>query len=233
MEKTSSPYTTEWANESNVPEILSFLRENFDKEENILKCMKKYNETGEDEESMWKDHEQIINVLNADTPCLIVQDASTKKIIGAGLMIVNRNLKIDGAAKEESVFDANPPKTDLMKKYFRYMSDIIDKACLLERFPEAKVSVELYAVAVDKNFRRKGLGMTIVAEVISFVKDTVQDVGFIYGLCTSVYSRKVFEKLGFECALEVDLLEHKDELGRFIFQDMPPHNNVCVLTMRV
>nr|XP_031830342.1 uncharacterized protein LOC116426033 [Nomia melanderi] len=233
MESIPSPYTTEWSNESHVPEILSFLRENFDKEENILRCMKKHDVTGEDEELMWKDHEQIINVLIAETPCLIVLDVSTKKIIGAGVMIVDRNPKIDETANEGSVFDKNPPKTKLMKTYFSYMSQIIDKACLFDRFSEAKVGVELYAVAVHKNFRRKGLGTTIIAEAISFVKDIVEDVGFIFGLCTSMYSRKAFEKLGFECALEEDMLEYKDELGRFILRDTSPHNIASVLTLKV
>lgn len=228
-------YNIEWATDSHLLEILSFLHENFDKEETMLKSLRDNNcLTAEDEELMRIDHERLIRAIFAFSPCLIAVDKSSKKIIGVNLMIVSRNSKFDDKADGVSAaFTNNPPTTRLMKEYFNYLSEISDKAELYDKFPNAKAAVEFYAVAVDKNYRKQGLSKALMAEGISFAKHSVQDAGFIFGVYTSLYSKKSAEALGLKSIMDIDLLTYRDAEGRPIFQDTPPHNVVSAMVLQL
>ncbi|XP_034190599.2 arylalkylamine N-acetyltransferase 1 [Osmia lignaria lignaria] len=235
MELSNDLCNFKWATSSHLPEILSFLYENFDKEETMLTSLRDNNTlTAEDEKSMRMDHERLIRAIFAFSPCLIAVEKSLKKIIGVNLMIVSRNSKFDDKADGVSAaFANNPPTTKLMKQYFNYLSVISEKADLFDKFPNARVAVEFYAVAIDKNYRRRGLSKALMAAGISFAKDTVQDAGFIFGVYTSLYSKKAAETLGLKSVMDVDLLTYKDADGQPIFQDTPPHNIVSVMVLQL
>lgn len=229
--ESNTPYTIEWADASNLNEVLPFLRENFDREEIVLQSMKR-NDRSEDEEAMWNDHEKIIKAIFSSSPCLIVKDKSSKKIIAVNQLIVSKNPKFDNTGDGvTAVFVNNPPKTRLMKKYINYLSGIVEAANTYGRYPDAKAAVEFYAVAVDKDHRKKGLASILMAEGISFARSI--GAGFIFGLFTSVYSSKAAEKLGLRSVTQVDLLMEKDEKGNPVFQDTPPHNIVSVLVLEL
>nr|XP_033327518.1 uncharacterized protein LOC117221046 [Megalopta genalis] len=227
-----SSYIVEWANESNLQEVLSFLHENFDKEEVVLTSMRNDDPT-ENEESMWTDHEKIIKAIFTSSPCLIVKHELTKRIIAVNQMIVSRNPRFDTTGDGvTAVFVNNPPKTKLMERYFNYLSGIANKANLYQKFPDAKAAVEFYAVVVDKEHRGKGLAKTLIKEGISFATN-LEDVGFIFGIFTSTFSSKAAKQLGFWSVMQVDLLKETNETGRLIFQDTPPHNIISVLVLSV
>ncbi|XP_078042749.1 uncharacterized protein LOC144473064 [Augochlora pura] len=229
---SKSLYVIEWAKESNLQEVLSFLHENFDKEEVVLKSMRNY-DPFENEEAMWIDHEKIIKAIFTSSPCMIVKHESTGRIIAVNQMIVSKNPRFDTTGDGvTAVFVNNPPKTKLMERYFNYLSGIAEKANLYEKFPDAKAAVEFYAVVVDKEHRGKGLAKMLIKEGISFATN-LDDVGFIFGIFTSSFSSKAAEQLGFWSVMQVDLLKETDEKGRLIFQDTPPHNIVSVLVLDI
>ncbi|XP_076625306.1 uncharacterized protein LOC143343866 [Colletes latitarsis] len=235
MESNDDFYTIEWAKESHLPEVISFLHENFDKEETMVKSLRDNNLlTREEIESMWIDHERLIRAIFSFSPCLIALEKTTEKIIGVNLMIVSRNSTFDNNVDGVSAaFAANPPVTKLMKQYFDYLSEISETADLYGKFPNSKAAVEFYAVAVDKNYRRKGLSKALMTKGISFAKHNLKDVGFVFGVYTSVYSKKSAEKLGLKSVMDVDLLIYKDPEGQAIFQDTPPHNIVSVMVLQI
>ncbi|XP_076168536.1 uncharacterized protein LOC143147296 [Ptiloglossa arizonensis] len=235
MELNDDLYTIVWADQSNLSEILSFLHENFDKEETMLKSMRDNSSlTTEEVESMRIDHERLIRAIFEFSPCFVALEKSSGKIIGANLMIVSRNSKFDDRADGVSAaFANNPPTTRLMKRYFDYLSEISERADLYSKFPNSKAAVEFYAVAVDKNYRRMGISRSLMAKGISFAKNNLQDVGFVFGVYTSLYSRKSAEKLGLKSVMDVDLLTYRDPEGRAIFQDTPPHNIVSVMALEI
>ncbi|XP_076236798.1 arylalkylamine N-acetyltransferase 1 isoform X2 [Calliopsis andreniformis] len=199
MELNNELYTIEWAKQSHLSDLLSFFYENFDKEETMLKNLKSNcNSLTEEEEKLMRlDHERLIRAIFTFSPCLIILENSSNKIIGANLMIVK----------------------------------ISEKAHLFEKFPEAKAAVEFYAVAVDKNYRKIGLAKKLMAEGISFAQNVLRDIGFIFGVYTSMYSKMAAEKLGLKSIMDVDLLTYKDAEGRTIFENTPPHNIISVMVL--
>ncbi|XP_076236797.1 arylalkylamine N-acetyltransferase 1 isoform X1 [Calliopsis andreniformis] len=233
MELNNELYTIEWAKQSHLSDLLSFFYENFDKEETMLKNLKSNcNSLTEEEEKLMRlDHERLIRAIFTFSPCLIILENSSNKIIGANLMIVSKNPKFNTSDGVSAVFSNNPPRTKLMKQYFNYLSEISEKAHLFEKFPEAKAAVEFYAVAVDKNYRKIGLAKKLMAEGISFAQNVLRDIGFIFGVYTSMYSKMAAEKLGLKSIMDVDLLTYKDAEGRTIFENTPPHNIISVMVL--
>ncbi|XP_017877301.1 uncharacterized protein LOC108623355 [Ceratina calcarata] len=226
--------TFEWASDAHLSEIVAFLHENFDKEETMLKSLRDNNAlTPEQEESMRIDHERLIRAIFAFSPCVIAIEKSSNKIIGVNLMIVSKNPKFHGDADGVSAaFTNNPPTNELMKRYFDYLSEISERVDLYRKFPESRAAVEFYAVAVDKGYRGMGLATKLMDAGISFAK-TVQDAGFIFGVYTSLYSKRAAAKLGLKTIMDVDLLNYRDDEGSPIFQDTPPHNIVSVMALSI
>lgn len=235
MESPSDLYTLEWATKSHMPEILSFMYENFDKEEIMLKCLRDNNSVATDlENSMRLDHERLIRAIISFSPCVLAVEKSLKKIIGVNLMIISKNPKFNSnGGGVAAAFDNNPPSTEIMKRYFNYLAEISESADVYGKFPNAKKAVEFYAVATDKSYRRMGISNALMAAGISFARDTVQDVDLIFGVYTSLYSKKAAERLGLKSIMDVDLLTYKDSNGRLVFKDAPPHNIVSVMIMEV
>ena len=234
MASCTDSYSILWAEEAHLAEILSFLHENFDKEETMLKSLRDNSSLSKEEaESMRIDHERLIRAIFAFSPCLIAVENSSKRIIGVNLMIVSKSTKFENTDSVSAAFSKNPPTTRLMKQYFDYLSEIGEEADLYARFPDSKAAAEFYAVAVDRNYRRMGLARRLMDEGIAFVRNTLKDVGFIFGVYTSVYSKKAAEKLGLRSVMDVDLLKYKDAEGRAIFEDTPPHNIVSVMALHI
>ncbi|XP_076302693.1 uncharacterized protein LOC143221036 [Lasioglossum baleicum] len=234
MQQYNDLYVLELANETHLPEILLFLHENFDMEETMLKSLRENNQlTTEEKESMKIDHEKLIRAIFSFSPCIIAVEKSFKRIIGVNLMIVSKNPKYQyGADGVSAAFSNNPPTNRLMKQYFHYLSEISEKADLYEKFPSSKAAVEFYAIAVDKKYRKRGLSRKLMTAGISFARG-LQDVGFVFGVYTSLYSRKAAEKIGLKSIMDVDLLNYKDDNGRPIFQDTPPHNIISVMVLQI
>lgn len=228
-------YETRRARDTELPDILNLLRDNFDREERMIKSLRGRRAafTEQEEESMSLDLGRLITAITEATPAIVATDESGK-IVGANVMILSRrpdpaNEENDGVS---GMFTANAPRTPVIREYFRYLTEIGDNADLFGRFPRAEAALEFYAIAVDKGHRRKGLCRKLMDAGIAFAR-TDPAVGFVFGVYTSLYSKKAAEQLGLRSCMDVDLLEYRDSAGRPIFQDTPPHNVVSVMVLEL
>lgn len=231
----SGIYETRQAKASELPDILNLLRDNFDQEETMIKSLRSECPafTKQEEELMSLDLARLITAITGIMPAIVAVDEHGK-IVGVNVMILSQrpdasNGKSDGVS---GMFTANAPRTPLIQRYFRYLTEIGDNADLFNRFPRAKAALEFYAIAVDKDHRGKGLcRMLMNAGILSARSNP--DIGFAFGVYTSLYSKKAAEKLGLRSCMDVDLLEYKDSTGRPMFQDTPPHNVVSVMVLEL
>lgn len=237
MEKTyttSVPgYSIELARKDQFPEILNFLYEFFDKEETMFKSLCANTViTAEEIKLMAEDHERFQRAAFENSPCLIIVQQSLKKIVGVNLMIASKNPRLSDGSDNFIDFTKYPPRSKLVKEYYDYMSILNEQTDLYDRFPWAKGALEFYAVAIDANHRRMGLSIDIMKAGISLAK-TYADIGVVFGVYTSLYSKRSAEKIGMKSILDIDLLTYKNEKGERIFQDTPPHNIVSVMVLEI
>ncbi|XP_043668829.1 uncharacterized protein LOC122629465 [Vespula pensylvanica] len=235
--KTSAiGYYIKLARKDQANDIVRFLKEHFNNEETMFKSLVNSNVVINEEEAklITEDQEKFQKAIFDSSPCLLAFDEKTKKIVGINLMILSQNPRFVNYCKAgtNAVFHENIPKSKLIKDYYHYMSIITDKVDLYDRFPNAKAALEFYAIAVDKNHRKIGLSLDLTITGLSLVK-TYSNVGFIFGLYTSTYSKRSAEKIGMKSILDVDLLTYENEKGEPIFQDTPPHNIVSLMVLEL
>lgn len=236
--KTSaSGYYIKLAREDQANDIVHFLKEHFNDEETMFKSL--VNSSGivineEEAKLITEDQENFQKAILKSSPCLLAYDEKTMRIVGINLMILSHSSRLSGDTNEgggiSAIFNDNLPKSKLIKDYYHYMSTITNKIDLYDRFPNANEALEFYAVAVDKGHRRIGLSLDLMSTGLSLAK-TYKNVGFVFALCTSMYSKKSAEKIGMRSLVDVDLLTYFNEKGEPIFQDTPPHNIVSLMVL--
>ncbi|XP_035722276.1 uncharacterized protein LOC118441674 isoform X1 [Vespa mandarinia] len=235
--KTSAVgYYIKLARKNQSNDIVRFLKENFNNEETIFKSLINSGRVINEEEAklITEDQENFQKAIFESSPCLLAYNEKTKMIVGINLMILSKNSRFNNSnnAGTNAIFHDNIPKSKLIKDYYYYMSTITDKIDLYDRFPKAKEALEFYAVAVDKDHRKIGLSLDLTIAGLSLAK-TYSNVGFIFGLYTSTYSKRSAEKIGMKSLADVDLLTYVNEKGEPIFQDTPPHNIVSLMTLEL
>lgn len=225
-------YTIRAAAKQDIPTINSLLEENFHPEETILKCLLSNNRATVSEEHLKQideDQRTIIEAMITNFPCQVVIHEESKKIAGVNVMIASENPNLQIENRSVDVYEAHPPKCEILSDYFRYMNDMLDKAELFAKFPQAKMALEFYAVAVDKAHRRRGLSTFLMRQGIEYAEKNGVDV--VFGLFTSPFSKRAAEKVGLLNVVDLDLLDYRDSQGSQLFLDSAPHNIASVMAI--
>ncbi|XP_011501755.1 PREDICTED: uncharacterized protein LOC105365317 [Ceratosolen solmsi marchali] len=210
--------------------VNSLMEANFHPEETILKCLLSNNEqslTDNKLRQIDEDQRKIIEAMILNLPCQVAVDKCSEKIIGVNIMIASENPNVSINNRSINVYEAYPPKCELLSNYFHIMNDMIDKAKLFGKFPKVKRALEFYAIVVDKDHRRKGLSIALMQNGIEYAKSNGYDLAF--GLFTSAYSKKAAERVGMRSVMDIDLLKYHDPRGSLIFSKSYPHNVASVM----
>ena len=98
----------------------------------------------------------------------------------------------------------------------------LDSLCSIYCYYNVEEIVHLWQLAVQKDHRRKGIGMKVIKAVKEFVKNF--DIGPVVLRVegSSSYSQRIFEKLGFSMLAQVCYSDYKVE-GKVIFANTGEH----------
>lgn len=230
---TAKNYEVRAARAEDIPFINSLLEQNFHPEETILRCLlTKYQPliTPEVINQITEDQRTIIAAMISNYPCLVVVYRPSNKIVGVNVTIISDNPSLVPMHKRAvDVYEACPPKCQLLQDYFRYMNEMIEQADLFSKYPEAKRLMEFYAVAVDREHRSRGLSTLLLKEGVNLAWKSGIDLAF--GLFTSIFSKRAATSAGMESVMELDLLEYRDADGSLLFADSAGHNIASVMVM--
>uniref|UniRef100_A0A1B0B1E3 aralkylamine N-acetyltransferase n=1 Tax=Glossina palpalis gambiensis TaxID=67801 RepID=A0A1B0B1E3_9MUSC len=98
-------------------------------------------------------------------------------------------------------------------------------ANVCERYKVQRV-LHNHALGVDNKMRGKNIGSRLITEMIKVAKDAKFEA--ITADCTSFYSAKLYERLGFECINTIYYSDYKDTNKLQVFRPEPPHT--CIKT---
>ncbi|XP_015601316.1 dopamine N-acetyltransferase [Cephus cinctus] len=236
MESTKSiqlpdGYLLKLADKSELPEIYEFLGKNFNREESIAKCLFAGKNFDEEEEKLIEEDENLLVAVAFErSPCPVIIHKKSNKIVGVNVTILTK--RPNGSETATSLYGEIKQKTKVIADYFNYMAIISDEADIFNRYPNVKAALEFCIIAVDKNHRRLGLAKVLSLSGLEESKK-LKDVGLIFGLYTSPYSKRVAEKINMKSILKYDLLRFKDDRGHSIFQDLIPNNICSVMTLEI
>jgi len=86
---------------------------------------------------------------------------------------------------------------------------------MLSQRPHLSSVADMSALAVHRDMRRKGVAINLTEVNLLALKE--KGISLARVMCTSGYSRKVCQKLGFTLELEVDLTQLKDAKNEPLF----------------
>lgn len=98
-------------------------------------------------------------------------------------------------------------------------------ANVYERYKVQRV-LHNHAISVDSTMRGKNIGSRLITEMIKVAKDARFEA--VTADCTSFYSAKLYERLGFECINTIYYSHYKDTNKQQVFRPEPPHT--CIKT---
>lgn len=197
-------------------QVLDFLRIHYYLEEPLTAGSEPKQQDKEDEEFNMSNIEHgtcIMAVLKGDTNV-------SEQIVGA-LMAGPK-----GPHEAEHLFEEaaglGPTKWG---HTLQFLACVERDANICGRFNVEKV-LHVHVMGVDSALRGHNIGGRMVEEVLNVAKRLQYEMVSVD--CTSVYSAKIFERMGFKCINIKYYKEYIDETGKQVFKPEAPHE--CVKT---
>ncbi|XP_015116994.1 uncharacterized protein LOC107041111 [Diachasma alloeum] len=231
MEK--SDYSIRLASPEDLPQVLDLMRENFYFEENMCKSLcEKFKITDAERRIITEISDGSVRAISQASTCFLAVHNVSRRIVGANLTLLSENpLFGEGKDALADIFPSDGPKSPLIDEYHKYLMDINDRADLFNRYPDARTTMEFYAIAVDKAHGRKGIARELIASGISWAG--AQGIPLIFGVFTSPFSKRSAERAGMRSILGVDLLEYEDLEGTRTFEGIGQNNIVDVMVREI
>ncbi|XP_045198004.2 arylalkylamine N-acetyltransferase 1-like [Mercenaria mercenaria] len=147
------------------------------------------------------------------------------------LMVVNENngdimgMRVIRVTKQSDHFNIDEIKDEKVRKivdFFEYSSENFNffaKYSISEMF-------EFFGLGVMPKYRRHGLGTLLVETGVKFLCN-LQKPCYIKGSASSNYSKKIFEKCGFEMLAEFQFEDYKVD-GKVVFDSTGEHKSLKV-----
>ena len=138
-----------------------------------------------------------------------------------GELIGGRIIKVNN--RQENRLPIATFKSEAMKK-FAHISTEADKLCNIFDYYSVQEIFHFYGIVVRREFRRRGLGEKLMRAALLFIRSLDLGVVVLKGGGTSLYSQRLFEKMGFEKLSEVVYSEFKID-GEIVMTNTGEHKS--------
>ncbi|XP_037035334.1 dopamine N-acetyltransferase isoform X2 [Bradysia coprophila] len=202
--------------EDDIPEIIDFLKTYFFKDE----PMNTFLELGECKEL----EEYATHCITDD--CSFKATNSKGEIIGVFLNgIIHKP-----AADAERSNSADECKHEKFKKILSLFDHIETLFNLFDLYPEYERALDGKILAVNSNYRGLGIAGKLTTRTIEYMQE--HSIPLFHVMCSSKYSARVCEKLGFEEVFSLPFLDYVVN-GENPLLPADPHTDIKIMTKRI
>ncbi|XP_025198944.1 dopamine N-acetyltransferase-like [Melanaphis sacchari] len=146
-----------------------------------------------------------------------------------GVVLNNVMHREDGEKNNESEEDIK----DNTK--FSVITTFLDKvereADVFKKYPSIDRVMDIKIISVDESFRGQGVCKALIDKTIELALEN--KCPMVYIECSSYFSAKAAERLGFECIYTSYFRDYLDENGKVIFKTLPPHDSSKVYVLHL
>ncbi|XP_025423942.1 dopamine N-acetyltransferase-like isoform X2 [Sipha flava] len=145
--------------------------------------------------------------------------------------VILNNIMHRNEEEEEEEDDEDDNCNDNLK--FKEIVVLLDKikkeADVFEQYPNVNRILEIKIVTVNEAYRGQGVCKALVDKT----KDYALKMGcqMIYVECTSHFSAKAVERLGFQCIYSLAYTDYVNEQGEMVFKTQSPHRYAKVYVL--
>lgn len=214
--KVTDQYTIELITEKDADEVLALLKKFFFKDEPL----NTYIQLGECKEL------EEYSLKNIKDGCSYKAVDTKGKIIGVLLNGILKKPLID----EKPIQHAITCKHPKFKKILSLMDYIDSQFSIFDLYPNADIIIDAKIVSVDENYRGMGIAGRLIEKTLDYIKEN--SIPVLHVLCSSHYSARVMEKIGFHevYSLNYDDFKINDEI---VLKPEKPHVAARILVKEV
>ncbi|XP_014598758.1 PREDICTED: dopamine N-acetyltransferase-like isoform X1 [Polistes canadensis] len=191
--------------------VLKFLRRFFFRDEPLNQAVALIPE-GED--STCYELEDYCRDSSLDNNLSLMAISSTGSIIGVLL-----NGKMDPCEEEEPEYINNCENLKF-RKILRFLHYVDKKVNADGKFRNQNI-LEIRIISVDTNWRGKGIAKALIENTTEIAREHGFDI--MRADCSSMFSGKLCERLGFEAIFQINYSDYLDENGKPVFSPDLPH----------
>lgn len=204
-------YHIEIINKDDKLRVLKFLRRFFFRDEPLNQSIQLIPE-GED--STCTELEDYCSHSSFENNLSLMAVSTSGAIIGVLL-----NGKMAPLSNEEPEY-IRLCKNAKFKKILKLLHQLDKGVIVGGQFRDSNV-LEIRIVSVDTNWRGKGVAKALIEKIEEIAKQ--QGFHYLRADCTSFFSSKICERLGFEQIYKLNYSDYVDENGKPIFSPASPH----------
>lgn len=127
--------------------------------------------------------------------------------------------------------DQTEPSDEAFGKVYGFLKHCEMKAHIYDHFGVNEI-VHFFAISVDAKYRQNRLGSKLMTLTVDFLKNLGVTPLVIKAEGTSMYSQKIFQKLGFETILEIPYCDYVVD-GKVILDNTGDHKSAKVFGKRI
>ncbi|XP_055838049.1 arylalkylamine N-acetyltransferase 1 isoform X2 [Episyrphus balteatus] len=210
------PYTIELITEKDADGVLAMLKEFFFKDEPL----NTYLNLGECEEL------EEYSVKSIPEKCSFKAVNKQGEIIGVFMNGIMRRPKPD-ETPEKAADSCQHPK---FKKILSLMDYIEEDFNIFDVFPDTDIILDGKIVSVNTNYRGLGIAGRLTERVLEYMREN--SIPVMHVLCTSHYSARVMEKLGFHEVYKLPFENFKMN-GEVVLRPAKPHVAARILAKEI
>ncbi|XP_017005576.2 arylalkylamine N-acetyltransferase 1 isoform X1 [Drosophila takahashii] len=148
------------------------------------------------------------------------------EIIGVFLNGLVRRPSPDDVA-EKAADSCDHPK---FKKILSMMDYVEEKFSIFDVYPEEELVLDGKILSVDTNYRGLGIAGRLTERAYEYMRENGINVYHVF--CSSHYSARVMEKLGFHQVFNMPFADYKPQ-GEVVFKPAAPHVGIQVMAKEV
>lgn len=107
-----------------------------------------------------------------------------------------------------------------------------DQARFFDRF-ETVLAFHFYALATNSKFRQRGLGSIIFNAALDMIKNFGLKRAYIKGEASSNYSRRIYERAGFEVLFEQFYSTYFTDRKTFFIPETGTHSSMTLFGLKI
>ncbi|VVC43656.1 Hypothetical protein CINCED_3A007826 [Cinara cedri] len=146
--------------------------------------------------------------------------------------IVLNSLTVRNDNNEEKIEDENGPDDNTKFKTIGTFLDKVEReADVFTKYPNVDRLIDIKIISVDESCRGQGICKALIDKTKELALEN--ECNMVYVECSSYYSAKAAERLGFECIYTLYFRDYVDENGEIIFKTPPPHDSSKVYVLNL
>ena len=146
--------------------------------------------------------------VNQNVSLVLISDTSNQVVA----------VRVSFISKKNKQFDMVNIKSEGLLKIVGIIKELRSFCDVYEHY-KVDECVSFIALGVHKDYRRKGIGLKVQKAAVTMAKNFDLGPILLKGEGTSNFSKKIYEKLGFDILAEV-LYENHKENGEVVFRNM-------------